>query len=56
MTHKITYACIACGVCEPECPEKAISSGDPAYVIAADKCTDCGTCVPICPVNAIEGN
>ncbi len=56
MSHKITDACIACGSCESECPEKAISSGDPIYVIAAEKCTDCGTCVSACPVSAIEGN
>jgi ferredoxin len=35
------------------CPENAISEGDDAFVIDADKCTDCGTCVDECPVEAI---
>jgi len=36
-----------------ECPEGAISEGDPIYVIDPDKCTDCGTCQEACPNDAI---
>ena len=44
--------CIACGACEPECPEEAISEGDGYYVIEAEKCIDCGACADVCPVDA----
>lgn len=55
MAHKITDACAACGACAAECPNGAISEGDPIYVIDPEKCTDCGTCAEICPMSAIEG-
>lgn len=54
MAHKIDDKCIACGACLPECPEDAISEGDPYYVIDPKKCTDCGACVEVCPVDSIE--
>lgn len=44
--------CIACGACEAECPEGAISEMDGVYVIDAAKCQDCGSCVDVCPVGA----
>ncbi|MGI6247965.1 MAG: DUF362 domain-containing protein [Acutalibacteraceae bacterium] len=44
--------CIACGLCESECPEEAISEGDGIYVIDADLCSDCGNCADVCPVEA----
>jgi NAD-dependent dihydropyrimidine dehydrogenase PreA subunit len=44
--------CIACGACEPECPEGAISEGNGVYVIDAAKCQDCGACADICPTGA----
>ncbi len=53
MAHKIIDDCTACGSCVDECPEDAISEGDPIYVIDADKCTDCGSCVEACPSEAI---
>ena len=28
MAYKISEECIACGVCEAECPTEAISAGD----------------------------
>ena len=54
MAYKINDTCIACGACESECPNAAIASGDPYYLIDAAKCDDCATCVAACPVNAIE--
>ena len=54
MTHIIDQdECIACGACEPECPEGAITEGDGYYVIDADLCADCGDCVEVCPVDCI---
>jgi ferredoxin len=51
MAYKITEECIACGACEPECPEEAISEGDPIYVIDPSKCNDCASCAEVCPVD-----
>lgn len=53
MPHRITDECLACAACIDECPEEAISEGDPIYVIDPELCTDCGTCVDSCPNNAI---
>lgn len=53
MAYKITEDCIACGVCEAECPVEAISEGDDIYVIDQEACTDCGACVDACPTDAI---
>ncbi len=58
MAFKITEECIACGACEPECPNSAISEGDEQYIIDPDRCTECvgffGTqqCAEVCPVDA----
>jgi ferredoxin len=58
----ITDECINCDVCEPECPNEAISQGAEIYVIDADKCTECvghfdqPQCVEVCPVNCIPVN
>ena len=55
----ITGDCINCSVCEPECPNSAISEGDGVYVIDGDKCTECvghfeeSQCVDVCPVDCI---
>ncbi len=54
MPRVITDDCIACGSCLPECPEEAISEGDPKYVIDASKCTDCNLCEETCPTEAIK--
>ena len=53
MPHRITDDCLACGACESECPESAISEGEDKYVIDPEKCTDCGTCAEVCPEGAI---
>jgi ferredoxin len=55
----ITEECINCDVCEPECPNQAISMGDTIYVIDPNKCTECmghfdePQCVQVCPVECI---
>jgi ferredoxin len=46
-------------VCEPECPNEAISQGDEIYVIDPGKCTECvghydtPQCMDVCPVDCI---
>ena len=55
----ITDECINCDVCEPECPNGAISQGSEIYVIDPTKCTECvghfdtPQCVEVCPVDCI---
>lgn len=62
MAFMITEECIACGACEAECPNEAISDGDPVYVIDPNVCTECvgfydkPQCVDVCPVEAIVPN
>ena len=41
MSLFITEECINCDVCEPECPNKAISQGAEIYEINPDLCTQC---------------
>ena len=53
MPRVITDECLACGSCEPECPEGAIKEGDPIYTIDAEACTDCGVCEETCPTEAL---
>ena len=59
MALKITDQCINCDVCEPECPNDAISMGEEIYVIDPRKCTECvghfdqPQCVEVCPVECI---
>jgi ferredoxin len=59
MSLLITDACINCDVCEPECPNDAISQGEEIYVIDAQRCTECvghfdrPQCVEVCPVDCI---
>ncbi|MDX2101568.1 MAG: 4Fe-4S dicluster domain-containing protein [Alphaproteobacteria bacterium] len=57
MAYKIvTSQCTACGACEFECPNGAISMKGDTYVINAAKCTECEgqfdqpQCVAVCPV------
>ena len=57
MATMITSDCINCGACEPECPNNAISQGDPVYVIDPQLCTECvgfhdyEACAAVCPVD-----
>lgn len=59
MALYITDECINCDVCEPECPNGAITQGEEIYVIAPDLCTECvghyevSQCVEVCPVDCI---
>ena len=62
MALMITDECINCDVCEPECPNGAISQGDEIYVIDPNLCTECvghydePQCVSVCPVDCILTN
>jgi len=59
MALKITDECINCDVCEPECPNQAISQGEQYYVIDPLRCTECvghfdePQCQQVCPVECI---
>ncbi|MBL8499147.1 MAG: YfhL family 4Fe-4S dicluster ferredoxin [Nitrosomonas sp.] len=58
----ITDECINCDVCEPECPNGAISQGEEIYRINPALCTECvghynePQCVEVCPVDCISPN
>ena len=62
MALLITDECINCDVCEPECPNQAISMGVEIYEIDPAKCTECvghfdePQCVQVCPVECIPVN
>jgi Fe-S-cluster-containing hydrogenase component 2 len=57
MATMITNECINCGACEPECPNNAITQGDPVFVIDPQLCTECvgfhdyEACAAVCPVD-----
>jgi len=56
----INQLCINCDVCEPACPNQAISQGESIYVIDPGRCTECvghfdePQCVVVCPVECID--
>lgn len=58
----ITDECINCDVCEPECPNGAISQGEEIYRIDPAKCTECvghydqPQCQEVCPVDCIPSD
>ncbi|HEY8119290.1 MAG TPA: YfhL family 4Fe-4S dicluster ferredoxin [Methylophilaceae bacterium] len=62
MALMITDECINCDVCEPECPNGAISQGEEIYVINPNLCTECvghfdvPQCQEVCPVDCIPFN
>lgn len=62
MALLITDECINCDVCEPECPNGAISMGEEIYQIDPSKCTECvghydkPQCQVVCPVSCIPLN
>ena len=41
MAILINDECILCDACVPECPNDAITEGDPLYIIDPDLCTEC---------------
>ncbi len=55
----ITDVCINCDMCEPECPNGAITQGIEIYEINPALCTECvghfdqSQCVEVCPVECI---
>jgi ferredoxin len=57
MALLINDTCTACDACVPECPNDAITSGNPIYVIDPLKCTECvgakdePQCRLVCPVD-----
>jgi ferredoxin len=59
MALKILDTCVNCDVCEPVCPNQAISMGPAIYEIAPQRCTECvghfetPQCVDVCPVECI---
>ncbi|QTS83824.1 YfhL family 4Fe-4S dicluster ferredoxin [Coxiella endosymbiont of Amblyomma nuttalli] len=59
MALKITEECINCDICEPECPNDAISIGKLVYEIDSYRCTECvghfdePQCRQVCPVDCI---
>ena len=59
MALRITQDCINCDVCEPVCPNQAISQGLEIYEIDPDRCTECvghfeqPQCQQVCPVACI---
>jgi ferredoxin len=62
MALMITDECINCDVCEPECPNDAISQGQEIYEIDPGKCTECvghyakPQCQEVCPIDCIPFN
>ena len=59
MSLKINELCVNCDVCEPACPNQAISQGESIYVIDPARCTECvghfdePQCRKVCPVDCI---
>lgn len=59
MSLMITDECINCDVCEPVCPNNAISQGQDIYQIDPDLCTECvghydkPQCQQVCPIDCI---
>ena len=59
MALKIVDGCTLCDACVPDCPNQAISAGDPLYLIDAAKCTECvgakdePQCKLVCPSDCI---
>jgi ferredoxin len=62
MALMITDECINCDVCEPECPNEAITQGSEIYEINPELCTECvghydvPQCREVCPVDCIPFN
>jgi ferredoxin len=59
MSLKIIETCINCDVCEPVCPNDAISQGIEIYEIDPKLCNECEghfpepQCMVYCPIDCI---
>ena len=51
--YQITDACIGCGSCTENCPQRCIVSGTP-FAIRQEHCLHCGNCQAVCPAGAVE--
>jgi len=62
MALMIVETCNGCDACVLECPNDAISEGEPIYVIDALRCTECvgahdePQCQPVCEPQCIVAN
>ncbi len=60
MALLIDDSCINCDMCEPECPNEAITMGEEIYEIDPALCTECvghydkPTCISVCPIDCID--
>src|SRR4030042_3252789 len=45
--------CLGCGLCEANCPARAIVVDRIAW-INAERCIGCGSCVEVCPQGALS--
>lgn len=56
----IEDSCINCDMCDPECPNQAITLGENIYEIDPTLCTECvghydkPTCISVCPIDCIS--
>ncbi|AMA65223.1 putative ferredoxin-like protein YfhL [Candidatus Arsenophonus lipoptenae] len=56
MSLLITDSCINCDMCEPVCPNNAISMGEDFYQINSNLCNECvelydkPMCQSVCPI------
>lgn len=51
--YQITDACIRCGKCIKNCPQKCITMGKSCQIMQ-EHCLHCGNCYEVCPVHAVE--
>lgn len=51
--YVISAACVGCGRCLKNCPQRCIEPGTP-YTIQQNHCLHCGNCLAVCPVNAVK--
>ena len=60
MALLILDSSINCDMCEPECPNAAISMGNKVYEIDPLRCTECvghydaPTCAAVCPIDVVK--
>lgn len=56
----IAKKCVNCEMCEPDCPQGAISFDGTTFVINKDLCTECKDvyptpkCISVCPVHCVK--